>query len=239
MTASSGRLVFRMGDAFPSGDPVAVFLVSLSTALNDLLTTRKWLVGGDQEEPFTNDVSDAERLYLLRLSFAQVCEVRESIKHARRRPEVEKLIATLPKTARDHLAAVQDVNTDGAHWISAAMTHVRNQTFHYGGKWNWEDLEWAMSVVADEEGEIEMLNPKLVGMRLKLADLVTIQHLCRRFPEYAVDPTADLPPEVIEERIHTLFIATRKATSSAVNFAAAALEAYLDTLPDTVVRAES
>ena len=119
------------------------------------------------------------------------------------------------------------------------MTYVRNQTSHYGGKWNWDDLAWAMKQVADDDGEIEMVNEKLAGMRLKFADHIANQHLTRKFPEYVGDPDAELDPETIEARLSTLLQAIAEVTAAAQNFATAALDAYFSTLPDGVVRAET
>jgi hypothetical protein len=39
MSTNASRLVFAMGDAFPPESPVAVFIVAISMALNDLLIT--------------------------------------------------------------------------------------------------------------------------------------------------------------------------------------------------------
>src|SRR5437764_14274456 len=63
MQSTSGRLVFKMGDAFPADDAVAVFLASLSTALNDLLTTTRWILGGDTEQPNRRQVTNVEQQY--------------------------------------------------------------------------------------------------------------------------------------------------------------------------------
>ena len=239
MQPTSGRLVFKMGDAFPADNPVAVFLTSMSTALNDLLTTTKWILGGDTEQPNRRQVTDVEQQYLLRLSFAQLFEVRESIKHARRDEEVDAFLKGLPDPAVRDLERLMKVNTPQDDWLLKAMTYVRNQTNHYGGKWNWDDVRWAMKQVADEDGEIEMVNDKLAGMRLKFADLIAIQHMTRKFPEYVIDPDADLDQGTIEARLSTLFKAIADVTAAAQNFATAVVDAYLDTLPEDVVRAEA
>ncbi len=246
MKPTSGRLVFNIGEAFPADSPVAVFLVVVSTALNDLLTVTKWLVGGDQDQPFQNDVSDVEHLYLLRLSSAHLQELRRSIRVARNDADVEEFVSSLPESTRWHLHVLQNVNTDDDGWVEAAMRYARNQTFHYGGRWDreeddwsWDDQKWALGVVADKEGEIEMVNEKLVGMRLKFADEVAIQHLARKFPEYDDDPQADIDRETIEERLSTLIQPMRRATSAALSFTTEAVNVYLDTLPEDVVRVET
>jgi hypothetical protein len=237
--STSGRLVFKIGDAFPVDSPVAVFLVAISTALNDLLTVSKWLTGGDYDQPHQFDVSDVEQLYLLRLTFAQVHEVRESVKHARRDAAVAAFLDTLPEPAKRDLDGLMNMNTRDAPWALEAMEYVRNQTNHYGGKWNWDDLTWAMKQAAETDGEIEMRNAKLVGMRLKFADSVANQHLSRKWPEYMEAPDAELDDATIAARLSALFIAMREVVTVAQNFAVAALNAYIATLPEGVIRIES
>lgn len=93
-----------------------------------------------------------------------------------------------------------------------------------------------MGVVADEEEQIELVNSKLSGMRLHFADLISLQHLTRKFPEHVANE--DPSPEIVAERFKTLVIALREAAMAALGFAVAALDAYFDTLPDGVVRVE-
>lgn len=216
---------------------MAVFLVALASALNDLLLTNRLLLDGS-DDPDPHEVLAAERQFLLRLSISHVWELRESIKHSRKRSEVEAFLDTLPDEARSDLARIQDVNTGQAQWISAAMKHIRNQADHYGGKWNWDDLEWAMGKVADVEGAIELTSPKLVGMRLAFADDIAVQHLTREFPEFGANRDAIVSEEVINARIRTLITAVQQATSAAISFTSAAINAYIDMLPDGVVRCE-
>jgi hypothetical protein len=234
----SGRLVFKIGEAFPASDPVAVFLVALSCALNDLLLTNRLLVGGGND-PDPHEISTAEQQFLFRMNISHVWELRESIRHARKRGEVEAFIDALPGTAEAALAAIDNVNTDDAQWISAAMEHIRNQANHYGGKWNWDDLEWAMGAVADVEGAIEMAGPRLVEARFAFADDILLQHLTRKFPEYLESADAKVSDEAIHARIRTLVVAIQQVTSAAITFTASAINAYVDMLPGDLVRIES
>ena len=238
MEPTSGRLVFNMGKAFPADQPVAVFIVAMSSALNDLITVSKWLVGGDDDEPNRFEVSDVEQHYLLRLTVAQVHELRESLKHARKSEAVAVFLDGLPDTAKKDLDRLVEVATGEASWVRATVKYVRNQTTHYGGKWGWNELEWAMSQLADEDGEIEMRNSKVVGMRLRFADRVANQQLARKWPEYTRDEHADLDEATIAARLETLMVVLREAVVAAQNFVIAALQAYLDSLPALVVRSE-
>jgi hypothetical protein len=230
--------VFRIGDAFPVDSAVAVFIVAMAAAWNDLLTISKWLTGGDYDAPNQFDVSDVERLYLLRLTFAQVHEVRASVKHARKDDAVVAFLDGLPEQAKSDLDRVMTINTPDAQWVRATVEYVRNQTNHYGGLHGWDELAWAMKQAADVDGEIEIRNPKLVGMRLKFADDVVNQHLSRMWPDYVNNPDAELDEATIKSRLSTLFIAMREVVAAAQNFVVAAMGAYLDTLPEGVVRIE-
>jgi hypothetical protein len=227
-----------MREAFPVDDPVAVFIVAMSTAWNDLMTVSKWLTGGDYDAPNQFEVSDVERHYLLRLTIAQLHELQESIKHARKSEAVVAFLDALPEAAKRDLARVVQVDAGDAQWIRATVKYVRNQTNHYGGKHGWAELEWAMKQLADDDGEIEIRNSKLVGMRLKFADSVANQHLSRKWPEYAQDPNAELDEEIVTARLKTLMITVRDVVIAAQNFVVAAMQAYLDSLPQGVVRSE-
>lgn len=239
MDPKSGRLVFRIGDAFPADDRLAMFIVAMATALNDLITSARWLVGGKRDRPSHSKISDVERLYLLRLGIAQLHEFRETVKNGRKDERVADFLDGLPASAKEDLERVLTVNTDKNDWIRATVEYVRNQTNHYGGKWNWEDVAWAMTQVKDSDGEVEMVHETLAGMRLRFADLIAVQYLTRKFPEYRVELNAELDDETIKTRLASLFQALAAATAAAQNFAAAAVNAYLDTLPDEVIRVDA
>ena len=96
-----------------------------------------------------------------------------------------------------------------------------------------------MKQTADVDGEIEMRNMKLAGMRLKFADTVVNQHLSRKWPEYVEDPDAELDDAAIESRLSTLFVAMGEVVVAAQNFVVSAVEAYLDALPEGMVRIEN
>ncbi len=49
-----------MGAAFPANNRVALLLVSMAMALNDLLTTHKRITGGNEHEPEQHQVSDVD-----------------------------------------------------------------------------------------------------------------------------------------------------------------------------------
>jgi hypothetical protein len=233
----SGRLRFTIGTAFPADDPVAVFLTVLCAGLNDLvltnrLMTAKW--GGDHPHA----LKDHDQQYLLRLCMAQLHEIRETVKHGERMTEVADFIESLPEDALRAHDTLLDPNRPGHQWINKAIGHVRNQTLHYGGRYNWDDATWGLTITASSEGRVEFADSSLGGMRAVFADLVTNQHLLRKLPEYDRDPQADLPDAVIEDRLAVLFQAVAESVCAATDFATLALNAYLDALPEGAIEAE-
>jgi hypothetical protein len=216
-----------MGDIFPADDHVAVFLVALSAALNDLLHAAKAIASGDAHAPGTREIEEAERLYFLRLSLAQIHEVRETISQGRKTAEIHAFLNGLPEDVQHNLERLTDPHPDGRCWIPATIKYVRNKTHHYEGKWGWDDLRWAMRQVADQETGISLTNEQLSGLRLDYADLVMVQHLTRKFPEFEADDHADVEAQDLEARMAELFQALSAITVAAQNFLHAAIHAYL------------
>lgn len=222
------RYSFKIGEAFPADDHVAVFLTAVATGLNDLVMTSKMLVGGDEHAPFQRTISDVEHLYVLRLSIAQLYELRETIKAAKKRSAVRSFLDCLPKSAMERLAVLLELSPAGDRWIEDEIKYLRNQTFHYGLR-PWEPTEWALGVVADDEGDIVVESDRLAGLRMRFADQVATQHFLRGMPEQ--EPTSD----DVERRVGALFRAVRTATSAALDFATEAIRIYLDQLPNGTV----
>jgi len=112
-------------------------------------------------------------------------------------------VVALSASARKKLAALENVNTKKDGWLEDAVLHLRNQTVHYGGRWNWDDVEWAMRQAGTEEGSAEFLPGPSGRMRFIFADTVASQHFTRRFPEVDADPEAELDREVLGLRFKT------------------------------------
>jgi hypothetical protein len=159
--------------------------------------------------------------------------------HGRKNDQVESFLQTLPESGTQDLARLLDGDTSQEHWISKVMTHMRNQASHYNGKWNWEDLEWGHEAGRRRAGRDRGGQRQAHRHAPEVRRLHRQPALTRKFPEYVADPDAELDQETIENRLSTLFQVIAQTSSAALNFAAAAVNAYLDTLPDGVVRAES
>lgn len=237
--SEADRLLFRIGEAFPHTDPLAVALVAVAAALNDLVTTGKWLVDLFDRDDDQAETGEAERLYLLRLGIAQLYETRETIKHARKQSAVSAFLDALPVEIRADLDSVMDPNTSEAPWLSQAIKHIRHQTSHYGGRYNWDDVAWALEKAADIESGITNSTGTVAGTRLHFADEVVIQHLTRKFPEYDEDPQVELDETVIQDRLATMFQSLAEARGAAQRLLIGLITTYLSSLPAAVVRSDN
>lgn len=122
---------------------------------------------------------------------------------------------------------------------SGLSGYLRNQTFHYGGKTNWQDVRWAIRAVTAEEGVVSRANDTYSGTRLDFAELIWVQHLTRKFPATEPDADDEARQELEELQLRTLVQAPTTAISAGIRFAMAALGAYLNDLPEGVVVWES
>src|SRR3954470_20327878 len=88
------RFEFKIGDAFPDRDPIARYVMRLSTALGDLRIAGEYAVRADQPEH--------ERLYFIRLFSAHMREAVLLLDPSSGVvPTLEAFIAALPADARD------------------------------------------------------------------------------------------------------------------------------------------
>ena len=232
------RTLFRIGEAFPHTDPVAVAGVTVAAALNDLVTTAKWLVDHTDNSSDPGATGQGERLYLLRLGVAHLYETREAIKHAQKESAVSAFLDALPDEIKADLDQVMNPNTSETPWLSQAIKHIRNQTSHYGGRYNWEDVEWALEKAADIESGISN-GGTVAGTRLHFADEVSVQHLTRKYPEHTEDPTVELDDTVIQDRLATMFQSLAEARGAAQRLLIGLITSYLSSLPAAFVRSDN
>jgi hypothetical protein len=144
---------FVTGEAFPESDPVAVWIASLSRALNDIRTASNHAVRPKQPAH--------ERLYFVRVL---ATHIREAVKLVAREhddpPEVQRFIAGMPQVRGDALDEIKrriDTKFKQRSTISLFddIKRLRDDTFHYGSVRDADSIERmraAMREVADEEG---------------------------------------------------------------------------------------
>lgn len=166
------RITFLIGEAFPEDDPIAVWIASLSRALNDIRTATKYAVRPDQPPH--------ERLYFVRVTASHI---REAVKLAARehekRPEVQHFVAGMPQAGRDALDEINrriDAKFEKRPSVSLFddIKRLRDDTFHYGSdrdKDSIERMRAAMGRVADVEGVYSLADR---DHRAEYADDITV-----------------------------------------------------------------
>jgi hypothetical protein len=228
MDRTSGRLMFKIGEAFPAADPVATFVATLGNAWSDLLFVNKRLVGGGDERPFQHDVPPSEEFCLLRASISHLRELRDMIGKARdEEPAVEAFVDGLPDSVRDDLDQLMNLNTDKHDWIEQAIDYIRHKTAHY----DRGATRWALERVADEEGAVVVNGPLIADVQLEFADRAMLQHFVRIPDGHDVDED--------ESVFVALAQALARGTGAAIRFANSTLDAYFDTLPQAILRIET
>ena len=89
------RLTFRMGDAFPADDPIAVWVMNLSIALGDLRIVAKYATRDGQPEH--------ERPYFIRIFSSHLREISKLlVLDHDEREDVREFVRTLPEEAQKH-----------------------------------------------------------------------------------------------------------------------------------------
>ena len=120
---------FRIGDAFPAGDPVARFITVLAMMSND------WLRSNAEMQALDDDTSDAagHRLMPFRQQASPHHDAATFVANARRRfPEVDGFIQSLPQEAQDECArVVGGIDPGSTHYHGDWLADHRHVTFHY------------------------------------------------------------------------------------------------------------
>lgn len=171
------RFVFRIGDAFPAGDEVARFVVTLAMMSNDALRSFKQLSLDEG-----NAEQKGEQMMLFRQQAALYYEAASFIADsAHHYPALAEFLGELPQEARDeHAQLVGGIDRASPHYVGDWLSAHRHVTFHYAamhpekaarGK---EKLQQALEAAADLEGELT--HGKILGsFRCGFADEVASQ----------------------------------------------------------------
>jgi hypothetical protein len=159
---------FRIGELFPSSDPVSRWLTVCAIAFNDTVPVNDRIVTALQE-----DRPIGLRLYDLRLSASHLFEASKFLTESERRfPEIRAFIERMPEAAQ---AAHQRLTTAyaGSDEFAEQLKQLRNHFFHYAELLTvvpeYEALKRAMDAQADLQGDI--IDPGQVrGVRNTFAD---------------------------------------------------------------------
>lgn len=87
------RLTFEMSDAFPADDDIALWIASLSMALNDIRTSAEYAVRDEQPEH--------ERLYFVRVLASHIREaVKIVLLEHDQRHDVQAFVQAMPEAGQ-------------------------------------------------------------------------------------------------------------------------------------------
>jgi hypothetical protein len=172
MVNSSGekRVTFEMGRAFPPEDDIAVWIASLSMALNDIRTAAEYAVRPQQREH--------ERLYFVR---TLASHIREALKivvlgHDQRR-DVQDFVSGMQQEGREALDEIKrliyatfQLRSDIS--LFDDITRLRDDTFHYArDEESVGRMRKAMRQAASEEGSYLVTDRAL---RAEYADVLRV-----------------------------------------------------------------
>lgn len=173
----TSRIRFRMGDVFPSDDPVARWIINLARASNDLLIANGRLLRGLED-----GTPEEEHLYDIRAISTHSWELATFIRESERdHAEVASFIERLaPEPVQDFRDVLNLIDADpvelkpGKMWsFGTALATARNQFTHYS-KIGRRQLGPAIKRVETEEGEL-LLGESFKDFRAQFAAAVDAQ----------------------------------------------------------------
>jgi len=170
------RYTFRIGDVFPPGDEIAMFMVSLTAALNDLLYAN-WLLVPEEKNALRREPTPEEHVYLIRLVAGHVWETLLLFRNVSELPVIKAFLDGLIEPARPLYAQIMAAATDKNNETFKTLAHVRNKSWHYPRP-DGRELHRAVAAVAADEGALEM-GETMPTIRGRFADDVFVKMLTR------------------------------------------------------------
>lgn len=215
---------FRISSVFTPDDRVAVFVVAVAIALRDLLFVNDLL----DNSTANDERSQADQLYLLRLSIGHLHEMQKTIELGTKTPSVKELLQGLPPARATDLRLVTCQADDQPSWLGNATAYIRNQAFHYGTSKNVKAVAWALRQFQNDDSETEAhigFGPTFRDLDLQFAGLVAMRHF-HKFPENQCDE---------EKSMKLLMKSVANSTTAAMRLGSHILEDYLQAQPDPLL----
>jgi hypothetical protein len=214
---------FRIGDALPSDDPVARFVVAVAAALNDNILAHTLFVEADER--------DGHIVYFFGLVSSHLYEAAETFLRAYREwPEVQTFVASLDQERRDEFARITELATLNAPWPGQRLKEIRNAFFHYvkldRAAYDAGRLPLALGLQAAADHNSSLViesDATLSGIRAKFADEVVVSAMTH---DYGDDEFSRLAATLADYQLDLN------------RFGQAAVGRYINTLPADVVTHE-
>jgi hypothetical protein len=162
------RVTFKMGEGFPADDDIAVWIASLSRALNDIRTSSRFAVRQDQLAH--------ERLYFVRVLASHIREaVKIVVLETDKRQDIQAFVARMRQEGRDALDEIKEridrpFPSRPEVTVFEAIKDLRDDTFHYARDTkSVERMRESMRRASDEEGAYLVADK---NHRAEYADLI-------------------------------------------------------------------
>jgi hypothetical protein len=226
----SAVLRFRIGDAFPADDYLAVWAAEVGMIFNDLLLVPRLSVAPE--------ASNLQRAYFVRLTAAHLWEAAKFLSETCLEPPVQSLLARMPTDRRADLHTHLVVYELAYHPLHRRVRRARNLLFHYpelkptGGApvvrrfrprgrrrhRDHQDMLEALQRMAKEEGVIEAW-PIFGDTRAWFAADLALNLIMENHPDHDEEAARDFLAKLVGP------------TTALMRFSEAALTAYMDGLP--------
>ena len=155
---------FTVGEVFPASDPLAVWICTLSIALNDLIHSHKKVEGAQP---------GWERMYEWRVAVSHYGEACLHLERGQQMPDVVAFVESDPKLRALHQEALQKYES-----LRCIVHRVRNEAeFHYAYGSGVSAVVSALELQRDDEGSFGSTTgePKLGALRMYFADEVAAE----------------------------------------------------------------
>lgn len=217
------KVTFRVGEAFPAGDPVARFITVLGLMSNDWLRSISEMLSLDDSDPD----SEAQRVSLFRQQASLHHEAATFIRDAKHRfPEIDSVVSSLPAVAREECdQVVGGIDPSSPAYHGDWLADHRNVTFHYPemhpekAQHGQEEITVALDAASGLDSSIEF-GDGFGSVRFRFADDVAVQWL----------PDGPERETIIEN--------LRESVLALSRFAQRATKAYLESRPSGTFTAD-
>jgi hypothetical protein len=211
------RVLFEIGEAFDSDDPVAQWATTIALAWNDLeLWNRRLLEGMERQARHSDNFRDARQVALC------VAEISQFLRDSQQIEEVRKAIKALPcKVRRDYKRSLKPTDPSKETLFNTKLWKARNATAHYS-KMTRDDLKKGMRKAAKQEGDVTE-GPRFLDLYFGFADTIAIQLFF-----------AAADPNEWEQEFSKFIEQLREIVLPLTRFMQAALKAYIEARPDVV-----
>jgi predicted RNase H-like HicB family nuclease len=213
---------FRIGNAYPGNQSVAVWITGIGMILNDLV-----LANGSLNDAFeaAGEGVSPEGLYFFRVVASHYREACKFLQIGEKDPDISAFVRTLSPEAQALAAKVRQSSTPWrGSFVETKLKRTRDFVFHYLGLTGGE-IQAALEELKDTESSVAVTAQTLRGMRMLWADEVA------NYLAFGHLGGAEGFRQVVNE--------LRELVLALIGFSHRAIGAYLESLPSgTITKVE-